>query len=281
MRLGYNTNSLAHHDLFQAVELVAETGFRSVALTLDHGSANPFAADWPVHRDRLRKLLAKLKLSTVIETGARFLLDPRVKHEPTLIAADPARRAQRNDFLCRAIDAAAALESDCVSLWSGCARDSAPMKELWSRLLDGLRQVLDHAERRGVTIGFEPEPGMFIDTMDQFAELVRLCPSPRLKLTLDVGHLHCLGEVPIADQIARWSSLLVNVHIEDMRRGIHEHLMFGDGEMDFPPIIEALARAGYTGGIHVELSRHSHAAPTALRKSFDFLHPLVSRYAAG
>ena len=30
MLLGYNTNGLAHHDPYQAVELLAELGYRSV-----------------------------------------------------------------------------------------------------------------------------------------------------------------------------------------------------------------------------------------------------------
>jgi sugar phosphate isomerase/epimerase len=60
-----------------------------------------------------------------------------------------------------------------------------------------------------------------------------------------------------------------------MRRGVHEHLRFGEGEIDFPPVFEALRQVGYTGGVHVELSRHSHMAPEALRESFEFLSRLV------
>ena len=41
---------------------------------------------------------------------------------------------------------------------------------------------------------------MLIDTMASFAELVDAIDSPRLKLTLDVGHLHCLGEVPSTEK---------------------------------------------------------------------------------
>ena len=95
-------------------------------------------------------------------------------------------------------------------------------------------------------------------------------------LTLDVGHLHCLGEVPIADRIKRFGSQLVNVHIEDMRAGIHEHLMFGDGEIDFAPVIAALKEVTYSGGLHVELSRHSHMAFDAARQAYAFLQPLVN-----
>jgi L-ribulose-5-phosphate 3-epimerase len=275
MLLGYNTNGLAHHDPEGGLRLLAELGYASVAVTLDHGWLNPFAADHATQVPRFRHLLEGWGLRSVVETGARFLLDPLRKHEPTLVSPDPLARARRVDFLCRAIDTARLLGSDCVSIWSGVVPDSAEPDAAWDRLVAGLGPVLDHAGRQGVTIGFEPEPGMFIDTMPRFAELLQRVDHPCLKLTLDIGHLHCQGETPIADQVRRWGGSLVNVHIEDMRRGVHEHLPFGEGEIDFPPILAALAETGYSGGLHVELSRHSHMAPVAARQARDFLAPLL------
>ena len=76
--------------------------------------------------------------------------------------------------------------------------------------------------------------------------------------------------------IRRWAPRLVNVHIEDMRRGVHEHLMFGEGEIDFPPVLQALAEVGYTGGVYVELSRHSHEGPAAARRAFEFLAAMMT-----
>jgi len=275
MLLGYNTNGFAHHDPFEALEVLARIGYQSVALTLDHGPLNPFAPAWPQELRRLRATLGQLGLKSVIETGARFLLDPWHKHEPTLISPQAAQRQRRIDFLRRAIDAAAALGSECVSLWSGARRDAASDEEILERLADGLRVVLQHATDSGVMLGFEPEPGMFIDTTRAFHRLLQWIDAPHLGLTLDIGHLWCQGELPLADAIARWGPRIVNVHIEDMRAGVHEHLMFGEGEIQFPPVLEALARAGYRGPLHVELSRHSHEAPQAAQRAYDFLSPLV------
>ena len=275
MILGYNTNGFAHHDPFDALEILAEIGYRSVALTLDHGPLNPFAANWPANLSQLKDTLRRLQLKNVIETGARFLLDPRHKHEPTLVSSSEAERSKRIDFLKRSIDVAAALDSDCVSLWSGTRRDDASDEATLERLAESLRVVLRHATNSGVTLGFEPEPGMFIDTMKSFSRLLQWIDAPHLQLTLDVGHLWCQGELPIADYIARWGQRIVNVHIEDMRAGVHEHLMFGEGQMHFPPILEALAKTGYKGGLHVELSRHSHEGPAAAKKAFDYLQPLI------
>ena len=61
-----------------------------------------------------------------------------------------------------------------------------------------------------------------------------------------------------------------------MVRGVHEHLMFGEGTMDFPPIFAALREIGYAGGLHVELSRHSHTGVEAVRTARGFLGSFLS-----
>ena len=40
------------------------------------------------------------------------------------------------------------------------------------RLVESLSQVITYAEQRGVVLGFEPEPGMYIETMQQGLSLV-------------------------------------------------------------------------------------------------------------
>ena len=276
MLLGYNTNGLAHHDPFQAVEMLADIGYRSVAITLDHGPLNPLEDGFADQLRKMRRLVDRLQMRNVVETGARYLLDPRTKHEPTLVSFDPAARERRIDFLSRAVDAARELASDCVSLWSGVVHDRADEATVWQRLQASMSETHEYAASRQITIGFEPEPGMFIDTMARYDDLCRRLGDDRLRLTLDVGHLHCQGERPLAHYIERYSDRLVNVHIEDMSAGAHEHLMFGEGEIDFAPVMRALGDARYGGGVHVELSRHSHIGPQAARQAFDFLRPFMA-----
>jgi L-ribulose-5-phosphate 3-epimerase len=84
-------------------------------------------------------------------------------------------------------------------------------------------------------------------------------------------------EGPIAEHIRARGPRITNVHVEDMVRGVHERLMFGEGTMDFPPILGAPGEAGYRGGLHVERSRHSHVAVAEVRRSFAFLTPSRGR----
>jgi sugar phosphate isomerase/epimerase len=270
MFFGYNTNGFAHHRLEDALAVLAELGYEGVALTLDHHALNPFDPDLFRQVNDVRRLLRSYGLKAVVETGARFLLDSRRKHQPTLLSPTPFERQYRLDFLQRAVYVAAALEAPVVSFWSGTPADDAPPDMLMGRLADGCRALADAAAEKGVRLAFEPEPGMFVDTMDRFAELHRAVGHPAFGLTLDVGHLHCLGE-PVAETFRRWKDVLWNVHLEDMRRGVHDHLMFGEGEMDFGAVLRGLHEVGYAGGAFVELSRHSHDAVNAARQALAFL----------
>jgi L-ribulose-5-phosphate 3-epimerase len=92
-----------------------------------------------------------------------------------------------------------------------------------------------------------------------------------LGLTLDIGHCRCVEPLAVPECVADVAGHLVNVQIDDMRRGVHEHLEFGTGEIDFPPVLRALIDGGYRGLVTVELPRHSHAAPDVARESLAFL----------
>ncbi|GIF73892.1 sugar phosphate isomerase/epimerase family protein [Asanoa siamensis] len=269
MRFGYGTNGFANHRLDDALAVIADLGYEGVALTLDTDHLDPFAPGLPARVAAVGNRLAELGLGVVIETGARYLLDPWHKHAPTLLHDDPAPRL---DFLRRAVAVGADLGAEAVSFWSGIRPPSVDPDTAWQRLVDGCAATLAAAEERDVTLGFEPEPGMFVEDIGDWRRLhAALGAPPRFGITLDIGHCRCLEPDPVPDCVTAVADHLVNVQIDDMRRGTHEHLEFGTGEIDFPPVLRALDEAGYTGLVAVELPRHSHAAPDVAARSIDFL----------
>ena len=83
-----------------------------------------------------------------------------------------------------------------VSFWSGAADEPAEPAMLMDRLADECRSLAKYAASKNVRLAFEPEPGMFIDTMDKFAELHAKVNHPAFGLTMDVGHLVCKANCP-------------------------------------------------------------------------------------
>ncbi len=112
---------------------------------------------------------------------------------------------------------------------------------------------------------------MLVATVADYRRLKTECNSPFFRLTLDVGHVVCNGEGDPSDIIREHAAEIVNIHLEDMKPGVHEHLPFGEGALDFPPVLRTIRDSGYDRGVYVELSRDSHRAPEAARQAISFL----------
>ncbi|OQY27768.1 MAG: hypothetical protein B6244_09695 [Candidatus Cloacimonetes bacterium 4572_55] len=274
-RFGYNTNGFSNHSLSDIIDVVSGLGYEGLALSLDHAHCNPYQTNPEMLRD-LRVSLSDRGLGVVIETGARYLLDKRQKHEPTLISSSG--REKRVGFLKRAIDIAAALHAESVTFFSGVRKPNVSLRDAHRFFLSGCEKVLNYAAEKNMAMGLEPEPGMLVDTMEKFAYYDKLLDHPALNLTLDVGHLFCT-EAKGAEvaAIERFGSKIISMHIEDIKDHTHHHLPFGEGDIDFLPVMKAIARINFQGLINVELSRDSHQAPDMAKNSIRFLKSLVEK----
>ena len=258
MLLGYHTNSLQNHRLDDALRLLSGHGFEAVAITPDTCHLDPDATD-EAELDRVRALLEQLRLKPVMETGARFLLDPATKHEPTLMTADPAARGRRMAYYRRVAAMGRRLGAEIVSFWAGI--DRAPGADSEDRLRSGVAAACDAIRGEGMVPSLEPEPGMAVETVHAYLQLRDQLGEEAPRLTLDVGHLYAVWEGEPCEVIAEAAPFLSQVHLEDHRRGVHEHLAPGAGEVDFEGVLNALRNNGYEGPACFELSRHSHCAP--------------------
>lgn len=273
LRFGYGTNGLTDLRLDDALGLLADLGYRGVGLTLDHMHLDPLARDLAERTHRVARRLDRLGLGVTVETGARYVLDARRKHGPSLLDPDPEGRAARADLLVSAVRVGAELGAHAVHCFSGTVPAGTGGATAWKRLAEALAPVLDAAGDAHLPLAVEPEPGHLVATLADFHRLRGELGDPDLLgLTLDIGHCQCLEPEPPEACVRAAAPWLRHVQIEDMRRGVHEHLPFGDGEIDFPPVLGALAATGYRGLTVVELPRHSHAGPRLAEESLRFLH---------
>lgn len=273
LRYAYVTNGLGDHRLDEALQMLADCGYSGVGLTLDHHHLDPFGPDLPRRVAATAGRLRDLGLAVVVETGARFVMNPRDKHEPTLLSEDG--RERRVEFLRIATRIAADLGAEAVSFWSGVRRPEVSSEAARERLVAGCEAVLSTAEPLGVKLAFEPEPGMFVASVDDWRQLRDSLAHPLFGLTLDLGHCLVTEGQGIPEVVAQVRDDLMYVQIDDMRTGVHEHLDFGRGDVDFPPALAALE--GFGGLVAVELSRHSHTAHTVVPRSIQFLRDAEQR----
>ncbi|MAW59813.1 MAG: xylose isomerase [Planctomycetes bacterium] len=268
--LGYNSNGFTSHRLEEAIEWLGHLGYRAVAITPDVGHLDPMFTG----SEALRvygKLAQAVGLQVVIETGARYVLDPRRKHRPNLLEPD-ASAQRRIDFLRQMVQWCEPLGAQLVSLWSGAVPEGSSSEEAWPRLVDRLGGLLDFAQAEGVRLALEPEPGHLVATVADWRRLHAQL-GDRLGMSLDVGHLLVAEEGAIEDVAGPVRDSVWNVQLDDMRRGDHTHLVPGEGEVDWPAVQRFLASLPAATPACFELSRDSHRfhelAPRLISE-FDF-----------
>ncbi len=255
LRYAYNSNGLQNHRLDDVVGLLAEAGYDGIALTLDVQHLDPALPSLAKRAFLLKQRLDDAGLGCVIETGARYILDPRRKHEPTLVSATQEERERRLDFFKDAIEVAHVLEAECVSCFAGIPH-VLELDEAREALLEGLDRLNAYAATKGVRVALEPEPGMAVADLD---DALAVLP-PDQWLALDVGHCLVTQERDPADAVREFAHRAATITVEDMRRGEHVHLPFGEGDIDLPAVLAAIIDVGFRGLVCVELSRESHRA---------------------
>ncbi|MFB9787654.1 EboA domain-containing protein [Microbacterium testaceum] len=274
---GYGTNGFTDHPLPAALDVLQHHGYGAVALTLGHPHLDPFAADWRAQTQALAADLRRRGLRVVVETGARYLLDPLRKHRPTLVDREAGSRMA---FLRRAVEIAAVLDADCVSLWSGVVPDDVSVDQARVLLEERLLELTAFAADASVTLALEPEPGMLVETVaDALALRARLGHPANLGLTVDLGHCVVVEPAGVVGALRAAGGLLRNVQADDMLPAAHEHLPFGEGELDLDAALSTLREIDYAGVIAVELPRHAHAAPELARASMAALVAAAERTA--
>lgn len=275
--LGYGTNGFSDHPLDDALDLLQSNGYEAVALTLGHPHFDPFGDGWRDRAIALRADLERRGLRVVVETGARYVLDPARKHRPNLLD-DHADATARVAFLVRAVEIAQELGAECVSLWSGVRPEGVDRDVAWRRLVANLRDVVAAARADGVRLGFEPEPGMLVETVADALRLrAELGDPPEFGITVDLGHCVVVEPAGVEGALRAAGDLLVNVQVDDMLPREHEHLELGTGTVDLELAFRTLAEIGYTGVAAIELPRHSHAAPRIAAESIARMNDVIER----
>jgi len=256
MKLAYSSNAYMRFPIDEAIRRIADLGYQGIELMFDTPHAWPEDVT-PRDLDAIRKVLddTGLTISNVNAFMMNKISDPRQPYwHPSWIEPDEAYRRIRIDHTIRSLTQAAALGVGHISTEPGGPIGGEDQRASATDLfVEMLEPVLTHAAKTGVKLLIEPEPGLLIETSDQFLGLRERIDSPALGLNLDIGHHFCVGE-SLPDSIVRLAPHIDHVHVEDIAATrVHEHLVPGDGAIDFAAVFDAFNRAGYDGWVTVEL----------------------------
>ncbi|MEA4847469.1 MAG: sugar phosphate isomerase/epimerase [Clostridiaceae bacterium] len=117
--------------------------------------------------------------------------------------------------------------------------------------MSGLRRIEElvrHAEERKVDLAIEN-----LGHNEHLHYIFRHIESPNLKFCYDSGHANCAGKRE--DLLALYGDKLAALHLHDNRGKGDEHLIPGEGEINWHETMYKIAKTGYTGSVSLEVSK--------------------------
>jgi sugar phosphate isomerase/epimerase len=232
IKLSYSTFGLTNLDFIKSIEEVDKAGYPGVELSFHRDQFNPFDIT-DDYLAAIKKKLASLEVTAACISTASHFFTPQRPHEPSLMSPDLAGRKRRIDLVRRGIHVARALGVPLVSFGSGFIRDehvcnpSVNPREL---LVDSVHQCLKELrEDEDITLLIEPEPGMYIETLDQGLSLVDEVGTKRFQLHLDLNHNYC-SETNYLEALGKAAPHARFLHVSDSQEGYNLKLVkWADG----------------------------------------------------
>jgi sugar phosphate isomerase/epimerase len=279
MHLAFSTNAYLKYAFSEAVNRLAKIGYRGVEIMADVPHA------WPAYlleeqKQAIREALARhhLAISNINAFMMNAINDRRQKYwHPSWIEPDPHYRAVRIDHTMRALTLARELGAKCITTEPGGPVEAGASWSAARKLfVEMLKPVMAHAEKEGVQLLIEPEPGLLIETADQFLELMQHIDSPAVGLNFDIGHFYCVKDDP-ATTVPRLAKYTRHYHLEDIAATrVHHHLVPGEGAIDFAATLRAIRATGYAGWITVELYPYVDDPDPAARTAYERVSKLLA-----
>jgi sugar phosphate isomerase/epimerase len=243
-RLSLNQRTTANWNLREAVDGAVAAGLPAIGLWRE-----PVAE---VGVDVARRIVddAGLRVSSLCRGGF-------------FTASDPAERAAAHEDNVRALDEAAGLGTTALVLVpGGLPPGDKDLAGARARAAEAVAALVPAAVERGVTLGIEPMNPIYaadrgvVSTLAQALDIAEAFAPHEVGVVVDTFHLW--WEPGVHEQIARAGERIVSYQVCDwitplpadslLARG-----MMGDGHVDFPAFTRAVAAAGYTGDVEVEI----------------------------
>lgn len=171
-----------------------------------------------------------------------------------LTASNERHRRDTIDHVKKCIQVAAVLESKVVQCITGMPLIlDVPFTKAWNNAKQGLLECAKHAEEHGVVIALEGEENNVVRTSSDTLRMIQEVEHPNLQALLEIGHANMMATDDPMHAIEILKDKIVHCHAHDNHGMTDEHLVPGDGIIDWESVLGALSRTGYRGYVALEI----------------------------
>jgi sugar phosphate isomerase/epimerase len=242
----------------RVVARLAELGYDGLELPANKGYGS--LEDWPdsTSRRRLNQLVrgAGLEISSY---GADLSPSP-------FCSNDPAVRAGARTLFEQSIELCLDCEIPVIRVDTLAEPPHPPgvsYGDTWQRAVETFRHYAESAQRHGIVVAWEFEPGFMFNKPSEIVGLVKAVDHPNFTVMFDTCHAHMCAAVGArqsppqeilpggAVELGRELHGHIGfVHLIDSDNTLHDgitstHAPFGTGVLDMPQLVQTMLEAGY------------------------------------
>lgn len=183
------------------------------------------------------------------------------------------------DYFKSTVDAAKLIGAPTVMLAVNMPGFGWDWEVLKRQVVEDLKEICDHAEKQNITIILEPVTpfeGKLVCTSDDVKYYLDEVGSSALEVCLDLACPLTCGE-PISEYFDKMPGKIREIHFIDCEPDSEDHLIPGDGAMDWPRIVKYLKRVGYDGYLALELfSRYANEPDFSAERGAEVMRALLA-----
>ena len=196
----------------------------------------------------------------------------------SLVFEDKKMNEESLEYFKLSLDAAKALNADYCMLacnHPGFGRNKEDVKKLF---IENMKILSDYAAKIQQTIILEPVTpyeGTIIVSSDDVRWALDQVNNPYFKCMLDLAAPYTYGE-PVSSYFEKMGKDVKHIHFVDCEKTSEDHLIPGDGTMDFPRLVRYLKEVGYDGYLSLELfSRYASEPDYSSQRGYEVIRSLL------
>lgn len=273
MKISLSSFLFVNYTLEDAIALTAEAGYDGI----DIWGGRPHA----YRRDRsAEECRAICNLLEQRHLEAASFIPAQFRYPTCLCSPIPAIREDSVAYIQDSIETAASMGAAIVSVCPGHTLHGQPLENGRDLLKTSLKTLCGFASQRNIRLALEPADGYETDLVNTVAEaagLISEVDCPNLGVVIDSGHVRLTGET-MSEAFAAAADRLYHLHVDDNNGLRDQHLIPGEGLVDFTEMISLAQETGYTDFLCAELSWDYTIDPQpAARKTAEWLRDVLAQ----
>lgn len=243
--IGLSTGIAYTHPIADVLPYVAESGFRTIEIATAPGH---FRYADPAAVTALKEALDQYGLHV-------HALHAPFGQELNLTSLDPEQRRYTFDRFVVAAEALRVLGGHYLVVHPG----GEDPRWVWHReerlglCVEGLTRTREECGRRGLTLVVEtPLPHLLGGQVEDLAWIMDRLPDQGVGMCLDTSHTFLGGT--LFEAIDRFGQKLLHVQASDNKGHTDDHLVPGEGVIEWSRVISSLERVGYRGMFLLEVA---------------------------